>query len=362
MSAATATPASTEPGRARRRGPLERGWPLLAAAVLVVCVSQLGVVGGPVLQREVVLALIYLVVVLGLHLFIGLSGVFSFCHVGFMAIGAYTTALLLLPVDLKIATMPEMPALLAEAHAGPVVATLAGAAVAGFGALVVSLPLMRLSGLPASLATLAVLMIINIVASNLTPITNADAGLAGLPTDLGVWTALIWVIAVMALVFAFQGSAVGLRLRASRENGFAARASGIRIAYERRIAFVVSGAVCGLAGGLYAQYIGSFNADAFFLPLTFLTIVMLVVGGLGSMSGAVVGVVAISVWSALLSQLENGLAIAGTTLTTPAGLQEVGLALMMLGILILLPAGILRGDELPLPRRLRRDGGRTAGR
>jgi branched-chain amino acid transport system permease protein len=207
---------------------------------------------------------------------------------------------------------------------------------------------MRLNGLPASLATFAVLMIVYVVASNLTTITNGAAGLAGLPTDLSTFQALICALIALAIAYAFHRSGVGLRLRASREDEPAARSVGIGIHRERRIAFVISAALCGLAGGLYAVFLGSFTAENFFLTMTFMTIVMMVVGGIGTLSGAIIGTAVVQAWSSLLTHAENGLNL-GVHIKVPAGLQEVGLALMMLLVLLLRPRGLVGGREIPWP-------------
>ena len=82
-------------------------------------------------------------------------------------------------------------------------------------------------------------------------------------------------------------------LRASRDDDVAAKASGVRTVRERLIAFVLSAAV-GAGGGLYAEFLGSMTVDEFYLEMTFVTLAMLVVGGIGSLSGAVVGVVVVT--------------------------------------------------------------------
>ena len=173
-------------------------------------------------------------------------------------------------------------------------------------ALVLSLPLARLSGLTAGLATFAVLSIVNIVARNWEQVTHGTAGVSGIPTTTTIWGALGWAMAAMAAAWLFQRSRVGLRLRASRENESAARSIGVAVARERAIAFVVSAFFVGVAGALFGMFIGSFNPDAFFLNITFLMIAMLVIGGTTSLAGAVVGTLAISAVSEFLRRVEGG--------------------------------------------------------
>jgi branched-chain amino acid transport system permease protein len=304
---------------------------------------------GDVVSRDVTLALIYMVIVVGLYSFIGTSGVFSFGHVAFMAIGAYTSGLLSIPTVLKGAVMPEMYGFVADAHASSTIAILAGGVAAALFALVLAVPLMRLSGIAASLATFSLLIIVNVVADNWKELTNGSGGVAGVPTVMTVDRALLWALAAIAIAAMFKGSSVGLRLRASREDDIAARAVGVGVRGERRIAFVLSAFLVGCGGGMFAQFIGSFTADSFYLTVTFLTVVMLVVGGMNSLSGAVIGTIFIAFASELLLRLEAGVTIGPIDFAGRAGLQEVILAGIMLLVLALRPDGLTGNREIVWP-------------
>lgn len=328
---------------------LVRVWPLVPLLVLTTIVVLVGSLGPESRDRVVVGMLINLILVVGLYVFMGISGVFSFGQMAFMAIGAYTTALLTVPVDLKPLLLPELPSFLSEAHLSTVPATLVGGAVAALAAAVLSFPLMRLSGLMAGLATFAVLIIVNVVAKNWKEVTNATTGMTAVPTTTTVTNALLWSLPVLAAAYLFQQSRVGLRLRASREDEVAATASGIPVTRDRRIAFVLSAFIVGLGGGLFASFLGSFNSDAFFLDVTFITIAMLVIGGTKSLAGAVVGTIVVSTLSEVLRQVEQGVAIGPLEIETPPGLREVGLAVLMLAILLLRPTGITGGHEIRWP-------------
>jgi branched-chain amino acid transport system permease protein len=294
---------------------------------------------------------INLIVVVGLYTFVGLSGVFSFGHAAFMAIGAYAGAILVIPPETKRFVLPELPGFLADVHLDPFPATLAAGSIAALVALVLSVPLARLSGLTAGLATFAVLVIVNVVARNWQQVTHGTSGVSGIPTTTTVWTALAWALVAMAAAWALQRSAIGLRLRASREQDAAARSIGIGVARERAVAFVVSAFFVGVAGALLGTFIGSFNPDAFFLNITFLMVVMLVVGGMTSLAGAVLGTIVISVAAEALRRLERGVDLGLVDVPARGGLREVGLALLMLGILLLRPNGLTGGRELAWPRR-----------
>ena len=264
----------------------------MALTCLVALVAW--TLGPDSLDRVVIGAVINLIVVVGLYTFVGISGVFSFGHAAFMAIGAYAGAILVIPPEIKTLILPDLPGLLADVRLDALPATLAAGAIAAGVALILCVPLVRLSGLTAGLATFAVLIIVNVVAKNWQQVTHGTAGVAGIPTTTTIAAALGWALAAMTVAWTFQRSGMGLRLRASRDDEAAARAVGIGIGRERAVAFVISAFFVGAAGALFGMFIGSFNPDAFFLNVTFLMIVMLIIGGMTSLAGAVVGTLVIS--------------------------------------------------------------------
>jgi branched-chain amino acid transport system permease protein len=332
----------------------ETVWPLLALMLLTVGVALLAWgIGSDSLDRIVIGAVIDLIVVVGLYSFVGVSGVFSFGHAAFMAVGAYAGAIFVIPPQTKHAILPDLPGFLADVQLAPLPATLAAGGIAALLALILSAPLARLSGLTAGLATFALLNIVNVVARNWQEVTRGTAGIAGIPTTTTIGVALGWALAAMTAAWAFQRSGIGLRLRASREDEAAARAIGIGVAAERAIALVVSAFFVGAAGALYGMFIGSFNPDAFFLNLTFLVTAMLIVGGMTSLAGAVTGTIVIATVAELLRRAEEGFDLGPISVPERPGLREVGLALAMLGILILRPGGLSGGREVSWPTRSR---------
>jgi branched-chain amino acid transport system permease protein len=328
-------------------------WPLPLLLLLVVAATEIAwATGGSVTKGVVVVAIINLTLVVGLYVFVGNSGVFSFGSIGFALIGAYTAALLVIPADQKAILQPALPKFIANAHSGPIGATLIGGLVAAVFAMVVAVPLMRLNGIAAGLATFAVLVIIRTVANSWEQVTNGAAGISGIPPSATTTKneALGWAILAIIAGFLFQSTALGLRLRGSREDEVAAHSLGIGVRLERRVAWVASGFVMGIGGALYGQYLGSFNADAFYLSLTFLTLAMLVVGGMTSLSGAVIGSLTISFIAEFFHRIEGGVDAGPLHIPARPGLREVGVAIIMLTILIIRPRGLTDGHELRLPR------------
>lgn len=299
-------------------------------------------------------ALLNLMLVIGLYVFVGNSGVFSFGHVAFMALGAYACALLTIPVISKGLLLPDLPQVLATAELATPVAVLLSSAFVGLLAFLVSVPLMRLSGLAAGIASLALLVIVRDVVTNSATITGGSGNLTGIPSDVTRGGLLLWVIGAIVVAFLYQQSRFGRRLRASREDESAARAVGIHVERERRIAFTLSAVITAVAGGLYGHQLGSIGPDSFYLSTTFLVIAMMVVGGVHSMRGAVTGVVVVTAVTMILDRWEAGESALGVVLKVPAGTREIALALVVIVVLILRPEGISRGREVPLPSRWRR--------
>jgi branched-chain amino acid transport system permease protein len=331
-------------------------WPIVPPAVLACVVTVLVSQGDEYMHSVLIIGLINLLFVIGLYCFAGTSGVFSFGHIGFAAIGAYGAGIFAIPVETKHQLFSSMPSALVHVHAGTLVSTIIGGAVAAVVGLITSVPLMRLGGLAASLATFALLIIIHVVGQNLNQVTNGLSGMAGVPITTTATSVLVWCLIAMVVVYLFQGSRWGLQLRASREDEVAARAYGVGVLNERRAAWVLSAFFMGIGGALYGQFLGTFNADAFYLDISFMIIAMLVVGGRNSLAGAVIGSGFISIASEGLKRLQAGPNIGPLHIPSRPGLEALGLGVIMVSVLVLRPSGLTAGREIlwPFTRAVRR--------
>jgi branched-chain amino acid transport system permease protein len=214
---------------------------------------------------------------------------------------------------------------------------------------------MRLSGLSAGIATFAVLGITYNILTYWTRIGPGAQTLTLIPVTTDYAQATVGATAVIALAFAYQRSRWGRQLRATREDPAAAQAAGIDIHRQRLGAFVLSGMLSGFGGGLLVHLPpGSLTTNQVYLDLTFLTLAMLVVGGAHSLLGAVVGGLGVSLVNILLQNGENGVHVLGWKISLPQGSALIGIAVVMLLVLLLRPAGVTGGRELTLPARLRR--------
>jgi branched-chain amino acid transport system permease protein len=328
-------------------------WPVAGLWLVLIAIQLFGSTQSAVFQRDVTGMLINVVLVVGLYVFAGNSGVLSFGQMSFMAIGAYATAILTIPTIQKQFLLPDLPGFLAHAHLATLPAAIVAGGVAALLAAVIALPIVRLAGLAASLAMFAVLVIVHEVARNWDAVTRGSRTMIGVPTNTTGSVALLWALAMVALAYVYQCSNSGLRLRASREDEYAARAIGVDVTRERAIAFVLSGFIIGVGGFLYAQFQGAFDPNQFFTEVTFLTIAMLVIGGMKSLAGAVVGAASVSLLTNLFDSIENGLNLGPVHFGGRPGLSALLLASFFLAVLIWRREGLTGGRELAfrLPRR-----------
>ncbi|MDF1722587.1 MAG: branched-chain amino acid ABC transporter permease [Minwuia sp.] len=325
-------------------------WPLIILSVgLLLVVAIIQSLDDRIISQSLTEGLIRLVVVIGLYIFIGNSGLISFGHIGFMMIGAYATAWQTMDPMTKDIFVPGLPGyLLANSHHW-LVATIIGGLVAAIAAFISGLAMMRLSGIAASIGTFALFMSFYSLYLQWSTWTAGQSSLVGIPVTTTPWVAFWFCIVAMIGAFVYSRSKFGLALRASREDEVAAKAAGVDVTGERVISFTISAFFVGMAGGLYGHFLGLLTVDTFYLPMTFITLSMLVVGGMQSLSGAVVGTIILSLVIELLRKAEKGVDMGGTNISLPASSAEVGLGVILLLILIFRPTGFTRNAEIYWP-------------
>jgi len=322
---------------------------LLAPVVLVVAAALLGTAVSASTQTYFIDTLVKVSIVVALYVFIGNSGVLSFGHISFVALGAWTAGVLTVPAGEKPAIMPNLAHWLAHRTTGNLTSLLLAALVGGAAAFVVGIPLMRLSGLAAGIATFAVLEITHNVLRYYERIGPGLNTFSSVPETTGLRQAAIGALVVIVAAFVYARSRFGRLLRATREDAAAARAVGTSVYSQRLIAFTISGLLAGLAGGLYVHLL-PLNTEALYLDLTFITLAMLVVGGTTSLLGAVVGALAVSALDSFLAVAENGISLFGIQIDLPAGTRVIVVGVLMAVVLILRPSGITGGREFSLRR------------
>ncbi len=312
--------------------------------VLVLLAALIGTLVTPSTETYVIAALVNVAIVVALYVFIGNSGVVSFGHISFVAVGAWAAGVLSMPVQEKPAIMPNLADFLRDRSVGNVESLLIAAAVGAAYALIVGLPLMRLSGLAAGIATFGVLEITHNVLRYWETIGPGLNTFSAVPETTGLRQATVGAIIAVVVAFAYSISRFGRVLRATREDAAAAQAVGVSVYRQRLIAFAISGGIAGFAGGLYVHLL-PLNAEGLYLDLTFITLAMLVIGGATSLWGAVVGALAVSAVDSFLAEAENGVSVFGASLDLPAGTRIVVLGSLMALVLIVRPSGLTGGRE-----------------
>jgi branched-chain amino acid transport system permease protein len=323
-------------------------------ALLVGAVALVGTLTARANEIHFRTALVDVAIVVGLYVFIGNSGVLSFGQISFVAVGAFAAGLMTISAAVKRGIMPDLFPILKDHSVGNVESLLLAAGLGAVFALLVGLPLMRLSGLAAGIATFAVLGITHNVLFNYTKIGPGATALTNIPETTGLLQGLIGALIAIATAWLYQLSRFGRMLRATREDPAAAQAVGVSIHRQRLLAFTLSGALCGFAGGLFVHQAGTITTEDVYLNLTFLTLAMLVVGGVGSLLGAVVGALLISGLNSFLTTAESGVHVLGWKIDLHDGTHLVVLGVVMALVLVLRPGGLTGGREFRLPRLWRR--------
>lgn len=298
---------------------------LALAALLVAALALPAFVKVPYFLHLVILALIWVILAQGQNLIQGFTGYVSIAQAGFMGVGAYCSTLLsvklLWPVWATMAVAPLMTAVLAL--------------LAGY-------PSLRVKGHYFAIVTLAYNMVIFIVLTTWSTLTGGEAGISNVPrpSDLGiggiVWTfgdragyyRLVLLVAVLAtaLCALILHSRVGRVLLAIRQNEALIEAAGVQTWRYKLFAFVASASLAGLAGALYAHFIGFLNPDAFGVDHSLNAILAVILGGSGTLAGPVVGAFAVVFLPEYLRVAETwrlvtyGLILVLATIFMPRGL------------------------------------------
>jgi branched-chain amino acid transport system permease protein len=284
--------------------------------------------------------------VLGLQVFMGNSGILSFAHIGFMGIGAYTSAMLTIPLQMKSMALPELYPLLATLQVSPYIGMIVAGLVAALVAALVSYPLMRLSDAAAVITSFALLVVLHTIMLHWSAVTNGPRTLFGLPkaTDLPLAAGVAAGAIIVALLF--KESRSGILLRTSRDDETAAAAMGVHIPLLRWQAFIVGALLAGIGGALWGHFITSFSPKAFYLKETLVILGMLVIGGPNTVSGAVLGTFIVTFAFEGLRALESNINQAHIFTEQVVGLTEIVLALAMIAVLILRPGGLVAVREI----------------
>jgi branched-chain amino acid transport system permease protein len=336
----------------------------LACVVLLVAGGlAYGSFGSPTRDVLVTQMLINAVMVVGLQIYVGNTGVLSFGHMGFGAIAGYTFALFAVDPTQKVRVIPDAPFGMTDAHLGAGWAIVVAVVVTAVVGLVVGLGLARSGArsgaVAATIITLALLEVTHEVANSWDSLTAGRNGISfkvGETLDGRTWIYLTLVVAVVVAVV-FGSSRPGRLAQAAREDDLAARAMGINPFWPQLAALLLSVTIVAVGASLRTWQLGTVAPNSFFFDFTLLTLVMLIVGGRNSVTGALIGVAVITVGN------ETTRYLAGPDVDVPGlgwlfreGLTDIFLGGSMLLFMIFRPKGLVEDWELGqwLRRRFQR--------
>ena len=301
-----------------------------------------GVSISPYYLQVLCLAGINITLAVSLNLINGFTGQFSIGHAGFMAIGAYASAFF--TVTFGDSVRKALGVLPGFAGDGVVllVGLAIGAVLAAMAGFIVGVPSLRLRGDYLAIVTLGFGEIIRVFILNIDAVGGAR-GYAGIPKLANFFWIYGFAALTILVVYRIVHSSFGRTLVAIREDEIAAEAMGVHTTRAKVISFVVSSAMAGVAGGLFAHYLMYVNTNSFTFLKSFEIIIMIVIGGLGSISGSVLGAV-------LFISLTEGL-------REFAQYRMLLFSLLLVVLMIVRPQGILGHKEFVtfLTRRRRSD-------
>jgi branched-chain amino acid transport system permease protein len=325
--------------------------------ILTVCLIAVGIL-VPMLLNDTIdsytrrilnLCAIYAIVALSMNLVNGFCGLFSLGQAGFMAIGAYTVAIFTVPAEMRpdiFYIVPMNPVLANIEMPFPVAMLLGGVLAAGF-AFLIGFPVLRLKGDYLAIATLGFSEIIRVVFTNLQTITNGSLGIKNIPTLSNMTVIYIVMIIVVIILALLLSSSYGRAIKAIREDEIVAESLGINLLKHKMIAFIGSGFFAGIGGGLYAAFLGTVDPKNFMFILTFNFLLIIVLGGLGSLTGTVISAFIITYGLEIMRFFDEPLTIGGFAIPLfKPGLRMVLFSALLMVIVIFWQKGLLGKTEL----------------
>ena len=307
---------------------------LIVGGVFLVAVAQ-GTVDEYILSIINFVG-IYVILAVSLNITNGFAGLFSLGHPGFMAIGGYVTAILTFPVSRKSMFL-ELPGWLAELQMPFIPALLIGGICTGFTALLVGIPVLRLRGHYLAVATMGFLIIVQVLIINWESVTRGPLGLNGLSALTNLWWVYLWIVLTVYVSWKIKFSSYGRSMLALREDETAAQCLGVNVFKTRVAALVIGAFFAGIAGGLWAHLVTAITPMSFSLIMAFNIVVMVVVGGTGSITGSIIAAIIFSVLTEFFRPLEETIGV--------YGIGEILMALILILILIYRPQGLFGNRE-----------------
>ncbi|MBP7073374.1 MAG: branched-chain amino acid ABC transporter permease [Clostridia bacterium] len=296
------------------------------------------------LLRILNLCAIYTVLGLSMNLINGFTGLFSLGHAGFMAVGAYTTAMLTMPIATKqmnffLAPLvspldkivwPFLPSLL-----------LAGL-LAAFVAFLIGAPVLRLKGDYLAIATLGFSEIIRVIFTNTQNITNGALGLKGIPATTNLWWSFGTAVVTIFIMVSLINSSFGRAFKAIREDEIAAESMGISLFKHKVLSFAIGAFFAGIGGGLLGNLMGTIDPLMFRFFMTYNILLIIVLGGMGSITGTIISAFIITIAQEVLRFLDEPIF---PNIPALPGLRMVVFSILLMLVVLFFRQGIMGTRE-----------------
>lgn len=288
------------------------------------------------------------ILALSLNLIYGFTGLFSLGHAGFIAIGAYVSALCILSPEQKEMMWILEPIIwpFSELFTPFWVSALAGGLVATIFAFIIAVPVLRLGDDYLGIATLGFAEIIRVIIVNATSVTNGSLGIKGIPGHASLLSCYIWMLFTLIVLSRLIFSNYGNVLRCIRDNEIAARVMGINVFRYKVLSFCVGAFFAGVGGALLGSHLSTIDPKMFNFLLTFNVLMFVVAGGLGSLTGSLLGATVITILLEWLRAIEEPMDLGFIEIPGIPGMRMVVFSLVLLAIILYRREGIMGTREL----------------
>lgn len=288
------------------------------------------------------------ILALSLNLIYGFTGLFSLGHAGFIAIGAYVSALCILSPEQKEMMWILEPIIwpFSDLFTPFWVSVLAGGFVATIFAFIIAVPVLRLGDDYLGIATLGFAEIIRVIIVNATSVTNGSLGIKGIPGHASLLSCYVWMLFTLIVLWRLLFSNYGNVLRCIRDNEIAARVMGINVFRYKVLSFCIGAFFAGVGGALLGTHLSTIDPKMFNFLLTFNVLMFVVAGGLGSLSGSLLGATVITILLEWLRAIEEPMDLGFVEIPGIPGMRMVVFSLVLLAIILYRREGIMGTREI----------------
>lgn len=317
-------------------------------AIVLITLFDRDVIGNAYVKRVLNLAAIYAIISVSMNLVNGFTGLFSLGQAGFMAIGAFSVAIFTVPAEYidSIFYLEPMAPWLAAIRLPFVAALLVGGLIAAGLSLLIGYPVLRLKSDYLAIATLGFSEIIRIVFTQMQTITNGALGINRIPGITTMWVPFGAAAVCIGIMVLLIHSSYGRAFQAIREDDIAAEAMGINLSAHKNLAFAVSSFFTAIGGGLYAALLTSVDPKQFYFTMTYNFLLIIVLGGMGSVTGTVIASFIITGGLEWLRFFDEPLTVMGVTVPLfRSGLRMVVFSILLMLLVLFYSKGLMGQKE-----------------